>query len=60
MAADDVNDAEAAHAETEITVSQIAAIVRSPMVEPITLLGDHLGRNESFASPVPSRDAAHI
>ena len=60
MAAADVDDAEAAHAKAEITVRQIAAIVRSSMVDSITLLGDHLGRNDSLASPVPPRDAAHI
>ena len=59
MATGDIDDGQAAHAETEIPVHQITAIVRSAMDDAVALLGDGLARDRAPFSTIPTGDAAH-
>jgi hypothetical protein len=59
MAAGDIDDAQAAHAEAEIAIDKRSAIVRPTMDDPVALLHDDFGRDGASRSSVPSRDATH-
>jgi hypothetical protein len=59
MSAGDVDDAQAAHTETEIAVGQRAAVVRATVDHSVALPHDHFGWDGASRSSVPSRDATH-
>ena len=59
MTAADVDDGKAAHAETEIAVDQITAVIRPAVHDAIALPGDGLARDRASTSTVPTGDAAH-
>jgi hypothetical protein len=56
----DVDDAEATHPETEVTVDQIAVIIRAAVNQPLALARDHVPLNRAASSSVPACNAAHI
>jgi hypothetical protein len=59
MAALYVDDAEAAHSEAEVTVDQIAVIVRTPMNQPIALIDEDALLYGPAAPSVPARNSTH-
>ena len=59
MAAGDIDDAQAAHAEAEIALGQGAAVVRAAVDDPVALLHDDFGCDRAPGASVPSRDATH-
>ena len=59
MAAGDVDDGEATHAEAEIAVDELAAVVRSAMDDAVALRDDRLARDGPSTPAVPPGDAAH-
>ena len=59
MAASDVDDAEPSHAEAEIAIDHLPAVVGPTMHDLVALLDDGAFGNRPSASPVPPRYAAH-
>ena len=59
VAARDVDDGKPAHAEAEIPVDEIAAVVGPAMHDAVALRDDRLARDRAPASTVPTGDAAH-
>ena len=55
----DVDDAEPAHAEAEITVGEIAGVIGTAMEQPVALAGNRLLGTGLPAAPVPAGNAAH-
>ena len=57
--AGDVDDAQAAHAETEVTVIEVTRIVRAAVKHGIALVGQGLPSHRPAPSSVPAGDATH-
>src|SRR5690348_102915 len=59
MPAFHIDDAEAAHAEAEIAINEIAGIVGSAMDQPVALARDDALLDRPAAPPVPACNSAH-
>src|SRR5438067_1929619 len=59
MPAFDVDDAEAAHAEAEVAVDQVAGVIRTPVLETIADCRDSVLGHQPAAASIPACDSAH-
>jgi hypothetical protein len=60
MSALNVDDAEAAHSESEITVSKKSGIVGAAVDQPVALASDDASLDPASSSPVPACYSTHM
>jgi hypothetical protein len=59
MAAFDVDNAEAAHSESEVAVDEKAGIIGAALDQPVTLPSDDASVDPTSGPPVPASNSAH-